>query len=241
MPPTDLAHKTLTPTKFTYLGLFLVSLATLMFETLLTRIFSVTMWYHFAFFAISMALFGMTTGAIIVYALPHVFRPEHTHRLLAMNALFFSITLTISFLTHLSVPILTDGSLMAAYAVLFNFVMLAIPFIFSGITISLTLTRFTVAELGVSKLYAADLVGAALGCVMLLFVLRFADGPSAVIFSAFLAALGAWLFARNLDASRLKRRYPYGVPWAALVRFSERLYGFQTGSPAAPGVGQGSN
>ena len=42
----------------------LVTLSTLMYEVALTRIFSVTMWYHFAFVAISVALFGMTVGAL---------------------------------------------------------------------------------------------------------------------------------------------------------------------------------
>ena len=41
-------------------ALFLVALATVMFEVLLTRVFSLTMWYHFAFMAISIAMFGMT-------------------------------------------------------------------------------------------------------------------------------------------------------------------------------------
>jgi hypothetical protein len=53
------------PSAATYAGLFLVTLATLMYELLLTPIFSVTMWYHFAFMAISVAMFGMTVGAII--------------------------------------------------------------------------------------------------------------------------------------------------------------------------------
>ena len=51
-------------------GLFFTTLSTLMYEILLTRIFSVTMWYHFAFVAISVALFGMTVGALIVYLSP---------------------------------------------------------------------------------------------------------------------------------------------------------------------------
>jgi len=58
------------PTASTYLGLFFVALATVMYEIVLTRIFSVTMWYHFAFVAISVAMFGMTVGAIIVYLRP---------------------------------------------------------------------------------------------------------------------------------------------------------------------------
>jgi hypothetical protein len=56
----------------TYAGLFLITLATLMHEILLTRIFSVMMWYHFAFMAISVAMFGMTVGAIVVYLRPHL-------------------------------------------------------------------------------------------------------------------------------------------------------------------------
>ena len=45
----------------------LTAMATLMLELILTRIFSVTMWYHFAFMAISLALFGLSAGAIYLY------------------------------------------------------------------------------------------------------------------------------------------------------------------------------
>ena len=53
----------------TYAGLFMVTLATLMYEILLTRIFSVTIWYHYAFMAISIALFGMTKVVEVIKAL----------------------------------------------------------------------------------------------------------------------------------------------------------------------------
>ena len=61
------------PTRLTSIGLLLIAMATLTYEILLTRIFSVTMWYHFAFVAVSLAMFGMTGGALIVYLLPRVF------------------------------------------------------------------------------------------------------------------------------------------------------------------------
>ena len=54
----------------TFAGLVLITLSTLMYEIVLTRIFSVTMWYHFAFVAISVALFGLTAGALLVHLLP---------------------------------------------------------------------------------------------------------------------------------------------------------------------------
>jgi len=41
-----------------------------MYEILLTRIFSVTMWYHFAFVAISVALFGMTLARSLSISSP---------------------------------------------------------------------------------------------------------------------------------------------------------------------------
>ena len=49
------AGVTRTIARSTYAGLLTVSLATILFQILLTRIFSVTIWYHFAFVAISVA------------------------------------------------------------------------------------------------------------------------------------------------------------------------------------------
>ena len=47
-----------------YLGIFLTSLSGLLFEISLTKIFSVTLWYHFAYLAVSLALFGIGGGGL---------------------------------------------------------------------------------------------------------------------------------------------------------------------------------
>ena len=70
----------------TAFGLAFVALSTLMYEVLLTRIFSVTMWYHFAFVAISVAMFGMTVGALVVYLKPAWFPAEGVRRQLAVGS-----------------------------------------------------------------------------------------------------------------------------------------------------------
>src|SRR5215470_8807380 len=88
----------------TYIGLFFVALSTLMYEILLTRIFSVTMMYHFAFVALSVAMFGMTAGALAVYLAPQLFRREDTARRLGVFAVLFPIAMVLSFLTQLSIP-----------------------------------------------------------------------------------------------------------------------------------------
>src|SRR5204862_8176485 len=87
-----------------YFGLFFVALATLMYEILLTRIFSVTMLYHFAFVALSVAMFGMTVGALLVYMLPRLFTTARLRFWLGAASLAFPIALVLSFLTELSIP-----------------------------------------------------------------------------------------------------------------------------------------
>jgi len=184
-----------------YGGLFFTTLSTLMYEVLLTRIFSVTMWYHFAFVAVSVALFGMTVGALIVHLKPEWFAQEDTRDRLAQSSLLFSITIVFSFLTQLVIPFDARWSLTAIYGTAVIYLAIAVPFIFSGIAVALTLTRFPQQ---VSRLYAVDLVGAGLGTVTLVWMLdMLADGPSAVIVIAALAGVGACLFAIGAGRTRL--------------------------------------
>jgi hypothetical protein len=188
------------PARGSYIGLFMVALATLMYEILLTRIFSVTMLYHFAFVALSVAMFGMTVGALIVYLSPSVFVPERLNRWLGMAAVAFPVAMVFSFLTQLSVPFRVHPSIVAIYAIAFTYAVIAVPFVVSGIVVCLALTGFPTR---VSRLYAADLAGAAIGCILLIPVLDYSDGPTAVLWVSFLASLGAIAFATQ--ASRRLR------------------------------------
>jgi len=71
----------------TFLGVGAVSAAILMTELALTRIFSVTMYYHFAFLAISIALFGLSASAVLVYVLRRRLASMATATLLTRAAL----------------------------------------------------------------------------------------------------------------------------------------------------------
>jgi hypothetical protein len=79
----------------TYIGIFFIALSTLMYEILLTRIFSVTMGYHFAFMAVSLAMFGMTAGAVIVYLYPQKFPQDNIKNVLAKHSLYFAVFIII--------------------------------------------------------------------------------------------------------------------------------------------------
>lgn len=191
-------------TRQIYLGLFIISCTTLLYETLLTRIFSVTLWYHFAFMAISIAMFGMSVGATIVYLLPRWFAQRHTHLYLITSALFFALSIIVSFALYLKIKIaLSALNSMTELAKLFAiYVLTSIPFLFSGICICLALTRFPKQ---INSLYAADLMGGALGCIGVIAILHFADGPTAVLLTAFIASLGAICFSVTSPFKVLKK------------------------------------
>lgn len=172
----------------TLVGVFLVAMATLMYQVMLTRIFSVSMWYHFGFIAISVTMFGMTVGAIAVYLLPALFPDDKLHARLGQTSLFFAVAIVFSFLSHLSIPFITKPSFVHLFAIVLTYIVLAVPFTASGLCLSLALTRIP-ARIG--AIYAADLVGAGLGCVATVWLLSIVDGPSAVILLGAIAAAGS--------------------------------------------------
>lgn len=197
-----------------YAGLALVALATLTYEILLTRIFSVTMWYHFAFVAISVAMFGMSVGALVVYLRPERFPADGVRRQLALASFLFAVSVVVSFFLHLLVPFDPEISPAGLLSVALTYTIVSVPFFFSGIAVCLALTRFP-REVG--GLYAADLAGAAVGCLALGALLHVTDGPTAVVAVAALAAAGAWLFTLGTPPRALGRGIGAGALALALL------------------------
>ena len=187
----------MTATKGTFIGMFAISMASLMIEILLTRVFSVTLYYHLAFMAISLAMFGMTLGALIVHFSPGSFPPERVHHQLVWSSILFGIFMILSLIAHLFAPMIAETGL---GILTFTYVTCFIPFIFSGICICLTLTVFSQQ---VPRLYAADLAGAALGCIGLILLLKIVDGLVAVFAVALVAALAALAYSTAAE-KRLK-------------------------------------
>ena len=74
-----------------YFGTFLLALAMLALEIALTRILSVTTYYHLAFLAISTAMLGMTAAATAVFLDPNRFSAERLEANLGRACLKFAI------------------------------------------------------------------------------------------------------------------------------------------------------
>src|ERR1041385_8131949 len=210
---TDSGHPRVT----TYAGLFFVTLATLMHEILLTRIFSVALWYHFAFMAISVAMFSMTAGAIIVYLRPKSFTVERAPLDLARSALAYAVTLVVSTVIFLALPLDPSPDLVVRKLLSWgaSYLIIAVPFVWSGVVVAVALTKFPAA---LNRLYAADLFGAGLGCLLFVWILPIAGGATSVIVVAALGAVGAVLFA--MDVPNRRYRFAAAATCAALTAFS---------------------
>jgi hypothetical protein len=177
-----------------YLGLGFTTLATLILELSLTRIFSVVFYYHFAFLAISIALFGLGAGGVYSYVVAQWARN------------LFAKLGAIAIATSLSV-VLSLWFLLAQHAEL-NWVILgcvylasALPFFLAGIIVSLAISE-TIER--VDRAYFFDLAGAATGCLLLIPFLDYFGGPNTVISAAVFYATAAAIWF-NL-AGGAKRR-----------------------------------
>ena len=145
--------------KTLYIAIFLVALATLALEITLTRIFSVTMWYHYAFMAISVAMLGMSTGAVKVYVSDYIkLSVDDIYNKVGMYSIYFSFSTIFSLFTLLAMPFIPRNTGIGIYSMAFVYLVSAVPFYFSGVVISLILATKFIKN--VDKLYAADLVGA---------------------------------------------------------------------------------
>jgi hypothetical protein len=164
-----------------YLGVALTTLATLLLELSLTRIFSVVFHYHFAFLAISIALFGLGAGGVFSYVVAdwRASLPAKLGVLAAVNGIVVLVSLV------LSLSIRQDLGFWSLAAVYFPS---TLPFFLAGTTVSLAIAESIER---VDRVYFYDLMGAGGGCLLLVPLLNTFGGPNTVIATAAIYAASA--------------------------------------------------
>jgi hypothetical protein len=195
-------------------GVFMLCMSVLMLQIVATRMLSVISYYHVAFLAISMAMFGMTAGALIVHARQEVFQPKNLLAHLAWIAGAAAISIVVSTVILISTVLLDPSAGILLSAVLWLKLIAAMipPYVFAGMGTSLALTR---SPWPVGLVFGCDLAGAAFGCLGALALLTLLDGVSAMIMIAALAAAAAVAFRLGCDAAERKA---VALPaWAAAL------------------------
>jgi len=169
-----------------------VSATLLMTELALTRIFSVVMYYHFAFLAISIALFGLSASGVFAYVARRRLDRYSTDALLSIESLVYAATLIVAlfFLVRLRVGLNYSPANLALMLTIYA--LAALPFFTGGLVVTLAISRLSAQ---VNAVYAADLIGAAGGCLILIPLLDRLGAPGVVLSAAALALAAAALFA----------------------------------------------
>ena len=213
----------------------MVTGATLTLQASLTRLFSVIFLYHLALVAVSAAMFGLAVGAVLVHSLTRLFPEEQSAQRSGESAGLMGIATLISLLGCLYVPFPFTGDWAGIAALLAWIGFVVAPFILSGVTVCLSLTRFPSI---VGKLYAADLAGAALGCLLATAIMSWCGPINAILGAAVLAAAGGSLmvktrrftvasvtglltlvWAANLSTGFLRIHYILGEPYKPNAKY----------------------
>jgi spermidine synthase len=179
------------------LAVALVSATLLMTELALTRIFSVIMYYHFAFLAISIALFGLSASGVFAYVARARLERYPTGPLLARQSVLYAAATVVTLFVLVRMRVGLNYSPRNLALMLAIYALAALPFFTGGLILTLAISRLASR---INAVYAADLTGAAAGCLILIPLLDRLGAPGVVLAAAALALLAAVLFAP--EASR---------------------------------------
>lgn len=199
------------------LGIFSLSFSILLFEIVLVRIISVVSLASVAFFAITLTLFGVAVGGLIVYGCANHFREEVLQRRLVQYCTLYGISLVLFPILYLRLPFFQYGTFTVVGALLFS----APPFIFGNIAIA---SLFMQKSNAIKLLYFSDLLGAGIGVVAAVLLLQVITGPSAVFAAAAFALLAAFFFGGGIRGLRIKTLG--GVFASTLLIILNQYFGF---------------
>jgi hypothetical protein len=179
----------MTSERKTPLAIFLCSLASLAYEVALTRIFSISLWYHFAFMIISIAMLGFAASGAALALFP---RLKNVARI-SSYSLMLGIALPLSYLLVNQIPFDPARLAWDKVQILYigsYYLILAVPFFCTGLVIA---TAFTAQSSRSGLLYGADLLGAGLGSLGVLLLLGVMAPERGVFILALPPLAAAWL------------------------------------------------
>ena len=173
-------------------GLALTSFSTLLVELALTRLFSVVLFYHFAFLAISIALLGLGAGGVFAYLLKGRLASVETRALSALLCMANSVVVLVVLEIVLHVPVALEVSWKNFLRLTVLYLAAAVPFFLTGLLFAVVFARETHR---IPRLYGADLCGGALACLAVVPLLNLVGGPNTILIAAASLAVAAMVWA----------------------------------------------
>src|SRR5437867_8745119 len=165
----------------TKIAVFLISLSGLVLEVGLTRIYSSSIWYHFAFVAISVALLGWGLGGFTVHLLKQ--RLRRSMNTAALVAVLYAGAIPFCLWLLVRYPFEMDRLPLYFLAPL-------LPFFLAGMALSII---FDLHRAVAGSLYFFDLLGAAIGAVLVTLLLYLLGGEAALLVASVAPAIASFL------------------------------------------------
>ncbi|HEY1527173.1 MAG TPA: hypothetical protein VGH51_13125 [Candidatus Angelobacter sp.] len=182
------------------LAVALVSLSSLLLELALTRLFSVVLFYHFAFFAISVALLGLGSGGVFAHIRQEWLERFEMRRLGAwlcfLNSIF--ILVSVEVVLHTPVSLEVTGRNFGKLTIIY--LAAAVPFFLTGLLFSVLFAR---SSSHIPQLYGADLAGGATACLAVVPLLNFIGAPNALLLASACMAVAAALWSDQIKMRRV--------------------------------------
>lgn len=208
---------------FRYIGVFLLSLATLMFQVSYMRLLSIASWHHFVWMVFSIAFLGYAASGTLLSLYPRLREPGFDQSLTTYSALF-SVSSLLCYVASNLIPFdparLAWDRLQPLYITVF-YILLAIPFLLSGLTIALAMEG---SDSNIGKLYFSNLIGSALGSFLVLPLFGPLDGPGVMVLTSVIGGASALVFALNLRGRRVAILLVWVLVIMIMVPFAGELF-----------------
>ena len=191
--------------KVMFICITIASMSLLAFEISLARLLSILLSYHYVFGISSVAMLGSGIGAFVIHYRRGSLREEDLstfyHNIVGRLSLS-ALSMVLTIFTVIVISRAAVGNIL-----LFGF-LLSIPFIWGGMFLADIFRMFPAIS---GKIYFADLFGAALGCVVVVFALNQLGGFESVTFFAALVSVMAVILSIQNKSGKKRHLLPLGT------------------------------
>jgi hypothetical protein len=191
--------------------IFIASLSSLSYEIVLMRVFSISLWYHFAFMVISIAMLGIGASGTLLSVFPGL----NDIRGVPRYGLMLAVSIPASYLLANAIPFdpaRLSWDRMQLLLISLYYIILSVPFFFFGLIVSIS---YSAMSREANMIYASDLAGAGTGALAMAWLLSL-GGPEMSVFVVS-SLLAAGLLPRISRRARIASLLLLGINLAALV------------------------
>lgn len=190
-----------------------MSLSVLLFELTLTRIFSIILWYNYAFVTISVAFFGLGIGALVIHNIKNKMKREQLPKRIIQSTLAFAVSLPF-FLFIIGYVIPPSISFINLF-----FLVSSVPFFFAGLSIALI---YLAMPSQITRLYFIDLAGASAATLILDSFMRVLGAESVLLVISIFGSLPTVIITASSVYSRNQKMFSDFLPSLK----TSAIYGF---------------